>query len=212
MDRIDKICSYIDPCESFADVGCDHGYCTLYALKRGLCKSAIISDVSAKSLQKAEKLLAAYIKGGGCRSVCCDGLEDIPRDIGQVLIAGMGGIEIVKILENAFIPEKFIFQPMKNAPYLREYLIARGCKITDDDIFRDGKFYFIIKGQSSGGTPKYSKEELFFGRNSMRNPLIREYAAEELAKLENYLVACPKNSDTQKIKEQISLLKDITSL
>ncbi|MDE6790851.1 MAG: class I SAM-dependent methyltransferase, partial [Clostridia bacterium] len=78
MGRIEILCSYIDNCQSFADVGCDHGYCTEYALKSGKCKSAIIADVSAKCLAKAEKLLSGYIMRGVCRSVCCDGLSGIP--------------------------------------------------------------------------------------------------------------------------------------
>ena len=74
MDRIQIICSYLKPCYTFADVACDHGYCAEYMLKNDLCRKAVISDVSAKSLEKAEKLLSGYIENGRCRSVCCDGL------------------------------------------------------------------------------------------------------------------------------------------
>ena len=56
--RIDTLCSFLTPAKVFADVGCDHGYCTEYMLKNGLCEKAIFSDVSKGSLAKAEKLLA----------------------------------------------------------------------------------------------------------------------------------------------------------
>ena len=55
--RLKKLCALLERCERFVDVGCDHGYCTKYMLEGGLCNSAVISDVSAKSLSKAEKLL-----------------------------------------------------------------------------------------------------------------------------------------------------------
>ncbi|MDE6557986.1 MAG: class I SAM-dependent methyltransferase, partial [Clostridia bacterium] len=143
MGRIEILCSYIDDCDSFADVGCDHGYCTEYALKSGKCNRAVIADISAKCLKKAETLLVSFIKSGRCTSVCCDGLAGISEDIDEVLIAGMGGEEIIKILSEGFIPKKFILQPMKNAPKLRKFLLDNGCKITADDSFKDDTYYFI---------------------------------------------------------------------
>lgn len=209
MGRIEILCSYIDNCQSFADVGCDHGYCTQYALKSGKCKSAIIADVSAKCLAKAEKLLSEYIKSGVCRSVCCDGLSDIPERTEQVLIAGMGGEEIIKILSQGFIPRKFILQPMKNAPKLREFLLARGCKITADDIFRNDKFYFVIKGERGGGTSAYSQSQLFFGRDSLNNPVLKEYAQAELEKRQRHLLSCTDGLARKKILEDINLLTEV---
>ncbi|MGN1060623.1 MAG: tRNA (adenine(22)-N(1))-methyltransferase [Candidatus Coproplasma sp.] len=205
MGRIEEICSYIDECESFADVGCDHGYCTLHALKSGKCKTAVISDLSAKSLSKAERLLEKYIAEGRCKSVCGDGLEGVDRECELVLIAGMGGMEIIKILTEGFIPRRFIFQPMKNAEELRGFLIESGCKITVDDIFCDGKYYFIIKGEKSGGTKEYGKEELAFGRDSLKNPVFKEFAEEEIKKLSAFKL-------TLALEEKINFIKKAASL
>ncbi|MDE7163498.1 MAG: class I SAM-dependent methyltransferase [Clostridia bacterium] len=209
MGRIEILCSYLDYCDSFADVGCDHGYCTQYALKSGKCKSAIIADVSAKCLAKAEKLLSDYIRSGVCRSVCCDGLADIPEQTGQVLIAGMGGEEIIKILSQGFIPHKFVLQPMKNVPKLRQFLLEHGCKITADDIFRDDKFYFVIKGERDGGASSYSQSQLFFGRDSLNNPVLKEYAQAELDKRQRHLLSCTDELARKKIIEEINLLTEV---
>ena len=209
MGRIEYLCSLIDPCASFADVGCDHGYCSLHVLRAGKCKDVIISDVSAKCLQKAEKLLSDFIVRGWCRAVRCDGLREIPENTEQILVAGMGGEEIIKILSEAFLPRKFIFQPMKNAEKLRAYLIERGCKITLDDIFKDGKFYFVIKGERGGGTAPYSETELQLGRDALKNPLIKDYAREELLKKERYLTQCGESYQREKILEQIKILTEI---
>lgn len=208
MDRIEHICSYISPCESFADVGCDHGYCSLHALKSGKCKKAYISDISAKSLSKAEALLKEYIDEGVCFSVCGDGLAGIPRDTEQVLIAGMGGMEIIKILKEGFIPRKFIFQPMKNADKLRTYLIECGCSITADDIFFDGKYYFIIKGERTGGTAPYSAAQLFLGRDSLNNPVLRGYISEQLEKERAHLNSCAAANQRTEILARINLLNE----
>lgn len=187
MDRISTICSYLEKCNTFADVGCDHGYCSQYMLKNNLCEVAVISDVSAKSLKKAELLLDEYINAGKCRAVCCDGLRAV-GNVEQLLIAGMGGEEIVKILKEGYIPEKFVFQPMKNAELLRKYLLENGCSLIVDDIFfRDGKFYFIIKGRFDGMRQSYTAAQLAFGRHSLQNPVFKEFLNGEINKLKRYL-------------------------
>jgi len=187
--RINTICSELDECESFADIGCDHGYCAQYMLDRCLCERAIISDISPKSLKKAEELLKRYIIEGTLTSVCCDGLSEIPEYTDEVLIAGLGGHEITEILKRGFIPGKFILQPMKNTEELRRYLVGAGCKIISDYTFRDGKFYDIIKGEREGGAEKYSADEYEFGRDNIRNKLsdFKAYIQVSIDKVHTYM-------------------------
>ncbi|MDE6585892.1 MAG: class I SAM-dependent methyltransferase [Clostridia bacterium] len=167
MDRIKKLCSYLESCTTFADVGCDHGYCTEYMLKNNLCARAVISDISDKCLDKAKTLLKDYIQNGQVSSVCCFGLEDISKDTELVLIAGMGGEEIVSILKNSFIPRKFVFQPMKNCRAVREYLLSSGAEITADEVFESGgKFYFVLKGTREGNKTAYTDCQLDYGLNT----------------------------------------------
>ena len=116
--RIDTLCALLDKVKTFADVGCDHGYFSEYMLENGLCEKAILSDVSKGSLAKAETLLAPYIRQGRAISVLGDGFYGVPSDVDEVLIAGMGGSEIVSILSNekhGFMPKRFVFQPMHDA-------------------------------------------------------------------------------------------------
>ena len=215
MDRVDLLCAYLDECRTLADVGCDHGYCTLTAFKSGKCECAIISDVSAKCLAKAEKLLSQYVSEGKCKAVVCDGLKDIPRSVDQALIAGMGGEEIIKILKEGFIPEKFVLQPMKNADKLRRFLIDSDCRIIEDDVFTDGKFfYFVIKGTRprdgiAGVKESYSELELKFGRDSLKNPLLKSYAEAELKKRRGHLNGCTNRDTIKTILHDISLYEEV---
>lgn len=210
MDRIAKICSYLDECKSFADVACDHGYCAQYMLKNGLCESAVVSDISEKSLSKARSLLAEYISSGKCTAVCCDGLDGIAATYEQVLIAGIGGEEIVKILRNAYIPKSFIFQPMKNAEILRAYLLENGCEMTADDIFTDGKnYYFIIKGKGSGKRSDYSAAQIKYGRDSFSNDVFYAYLKEELAKKKSYLLRDMTGKSREELKKEIYYIEGV---
>ena len=169
--RLAAVCGELEKCDTFADVGCDHGYCTLYMLEKGLCRTAQISDISAKSLKKAQALLSAYIADGRVRPVVCDGLAGIDRGTEQVLIAGMGGEEIVKILSDGFLPPKLVLQPMKNAEKVRAFLLGRGYALLRDHTFyADKKFYDLIKAVKGGKQEEYNKDMLSFGRENILSP------------------------------------------
>ena len=171
--RIDTLCSLLVAAETFADVGCDHGYCSEYMLKSGLCRRAILSDISKGSLAKAESLLAPYIRGGMAVSVLGDGFKGVPKDTDEVLIAGMGGSEIVSILSDGkfgFIPKRFVFQPMHDTEKLRRYLVENGGYIERDFTFEDGKFYdVLVGGRVDGNAEKqtYTDGEFEFGKENL---------------------------------------------
>lgn len=188
--RIDTLCSLLKKADVFADVGCDHGYCSEYMLKNGLCNKAILSDISKGSLQKAETLLSEYVKEGRAVSVLGDGFYGIGKDVDEVLIAGMGGSEIVSILSDGkygFMPKRFVFQPMHDSEKLRRYILENGGYIERDFTFEDGKFYDVIVGGRGGNTPPYSLEEYEFGRENLR-----EYPAAFVKRIKKLL----KNVET----------------
>ena len=171
--RIQTLCSLLAPAEVFADVGCDHGYCTQYILENELCKKAIFSDVSKGSLQKAESLLASFVEDGRATAVLGDGFYGVPSTVDEVLIAGMGGSEILSILtdeKHGFLPKSFVFQPMLNADKLRRWLIENGAYITRDFTFQDGKYYDVICGRRlADGEAKqtYTEMEIEFGKENL---------------------------------------------
>lgn len=170
--RIDTLCGLLTPARSFADVGCDHGYCSEYVLQNGLCDNVIFSDISKGSLQKAQRLLARYVLDGKAKPVLGGGFYGVPKDTEEVLIAGMGGSEIVGILSDkkyGFIPERFVVQPMHDAEKLRKYLLDNGGYIQRDYTFFDKKYYDVIVGvKAKNGTAQtYTALELEFGKENL---------------------------------------------
>lgn len=211
MDRIKKLYTYLSPCKTFADVGCDHGYCTQYMFRHSLCEKAIISDISEKCLNKAQKLLKDYIAQGKCIPVCCFGLEKIEKSADLVLIAGMGGEEITAILNAAYIPENFVLQPMRNVREVREFLLSNNAEITRDDVFESGgKYYFVICGKKSGNKSEYTAAELQYGKGDVGGAL-GGYLKEELLKKQEYLTRNLSDTSRVQILEQINYIKGILS-
>lgn len=171
--RIDALCALLEKTDVFADVGCDHGYCTEYMLKNGLCERAIFSDISKGSLAKAEKLLSAFVVAGRATPVLGNGFFGVPKDVGEVLIAGMGGSEIVGILSDkthGFIPKRFVFQPMHDSEKLRRYILEQGGYIERDFTFQDDKFYDVLVGGMAENktTLAYTDAEYAFGRENLQ--------------------------------------------
>lgn len=198
--RIEKILGLISPCKTFVDVGCDHGYVTKAVIDKGLCERAIITDISEKCLNKARRLLSKEIENGSVVSVVTDGLKGV-KDADQVLIAGMGGEEIVKIIcESAFLPEKFVLQPMKNTKKVRLTLLEKGYKLEKDFVFYSGRKYYdlilAVRGEDS-----YTEEELEFGRTNLieRSQDFKRRIREELEKINGYLGCGNLSSSSQQI-------------
>ena len=197
--RLEKIFSYLTSCEYLADVGCDHGYIAKLALDSGIAKKVCVSDISEKSLNKAINLLSDY-GDEKVFSVVSDGLELVPNTVDQVLIAGMGGEEIVKILSSShFLPKKLVLSPMKNGEKVRKLLIELGYEIVHDTIFSDGdKFYFLITADF-GGKSVYTDMELEFGKESLKSKVLVLYLDQKIANLEK---SFDKKSEKQKEKIQ----------
>ena len=171
--RIQILCSLLTPAKVFADVGCDHGYCTEYMLKNGLCERAIFSDVSKGSLAKAEKLLAPFVQEGRAVGVLGDGFYGVSADVDEVLIAGMGGSGIVSILsdkKHGFLPKRFVFQPMHDSEKLRRYILENGGYLQRDYTFEDGKFYDVLVGGVRGegqSAQVYTDAAYEFGKENL---------------------------------------------
>ena len=208
-ERVAHICSLLPRCEVFADVGCDHGYMAEYMLKNGLCTRAYVTDISAKSLHKAEILLKDYIDDGKCFPIVCDGLSALPEAPDLVLIAGLGGEEIVKILRESYLPANFCFQPMKNSEKLRRYLVACGAKISRDFMFSDGKKYYdVILGKHGGDA--YSEREFRYGRDNLKgNPTFLNFVKEEIQKTGERLGKTSKVTSRLTLSARLKELKEI---
>ncbi len=187
-DRLETIFSYLTPCKVFADIGCDHGYMARAMVESGKCKKFIISDVSAKCLQKAKTLLKEYIDNGVGNAVVSNGFDKV-GECDLALIAGMGGEEIVGILLRAkLLPERLVLQPMKNCDKVRVACLSLGYKfITDVVFFAEEKFYDLMVLER--GKESLTAEQIEFGKTNLelRPKTFTDRLKIRLDKLKKYL-------------------------
>ena len=207
-DRIGEIVNAIPVSEIFADVGCDHGYVAKEMLKRGKCRFAVASDISAKCLDKAKRLLSEEIKDGKAICVVSDGFEGI-NGVDTALIAGMGGEEIISILKKAEeLPENLVLQPMKNCDRVRKFAVSVGYRIEKDYVFAsDGKFYDLIVLKR--GEDFLTDEETEFGRTNLISPSedFVKMLTVEAGKLIAYAERSPEDKKKVLLKKAERLLK-----
>jgi tRNA A22 N-methylase len=95
-----------------------------------------------------------------------DGLGDSrpgPDDV--VVIAGMGGIEIIRILQDRQVRcKELVLQPQRSTPELRTFLSTNGYRIRDERLIKDrGKFYIIMHVVYTGETLVLTPSERYLG-------------------------------------------------
>lgn len=140
-----------------ADVGCDHGFVSIYLYENKIAPKVYAMDLREGPLQRArehieEKGFSDYIE-----TRLSDGLEALAAGEAETLIcAGMGGRLMAEILskghEKAAMMRELILQPQSELRYFRWFLRQSGFVIVKEDIIKeDGKFYPIIKAVYSGG-------------------------------------------------------------
>lgn len=200
--RLNYIVNAVPKCNVLADVGCDHGYVGIEALIRGVANEIVFADISATCLQKARTNCPAGLERQ-TSFVCQDGLGDIRCDV--AVICGMGGLEILSILNNAKqLPGAIVLQPMRNIVDTRKY-VAEHYSITIDATVFDGKFYSVIVGERLGTkTRELTELEREFGLTNMTNPSqdFIEYLHHEQTKLTSILSGC----NAENVSERLALV------
>lgn len=150
-NRLSALASLVSKGHRLADIGTDHGYIPIYLCQTGIIPSAIAMDIGKGPLQQA----TAHIKQQGLssriRTRLSDGLTALqPGEADTILIAGMGGGLVMKILSQGTHAltgsEELILQPQSEIAQVRAYLRTHGFRILEEEmILEDGKYYPMMK-------------------------------------------------------------------
>lgn len=147
-NRLLACIEYVNPGDRVADIGCDHGYLSIYLLKEGIAKSVIASDVNKLPLQSAMANAIKYGVKDKINFYQSDGVRSIPREFDVLICAGMGADTMISILEAApWLKDRqyrLILQCQSRRSALREYLYANGYCIVRETLAQDGKFIYPV--------------------------------------------------------------------
>lgn len=136
------------------DVGCDHGFVSIYLVQQKICPKVIAMDVKAGPLQRAREHIQEYGLEDYIPTRLSDGLsaikpEEAEDSIDGAIIAGMGGRLVVKILSDSLDKVRkmsyLVLQPQSELAFVRKWLRQQELFITDEDmVLEDGKYYPVL--------------------------------------------------------------------
>lgn len=134
-----------------ADVGCDHGYVSIYLIQSGIASSAVAMDVRQGPLSGASDNIREYGLLDVITTRLSDGLKELKKgETDSLIIAGMGGKLMMRLVKEGNLKElgirTAVLQPQSDISEFRAFLRDEGFFITDEKmILEDGKYYFPMK-------------------------------------------------------------------
>lgn len=169
--RLKAVEKLLLPGNRLADIGCDHGYLCIDAVRSGLFSSATAADIHSGPLEKArENIEESQLND---RISCClsDGFSSLEPNFDCAVICGMGGLLIRDILkqgkEKWLSAKQLLLGPHSETEELRKWIL----KDTPFSIFREcvvkdaGKYYVLLdvrpENEPDASLPKLCRDPLF---------------------------------------------------
>ncbi|MFA7376620.1 MAG: class I SAM-dependent methyltransferase [Acholeplasmataceae bacterium] len=211
MNRIDTLASLTKGIDTLLDIGTDHGYLIVKALKEGFINQAIAADLNSGPLSQAMK----NIKNEGLNEkvsfIKSNGFESIDQPFDGVCIAGMGMHLISEILSQPHKKaDKYILQSNTRVFELRSYLSSNGFKIVDEKVVYDKHYYVIVVAIKEKESLNY--EDLLLGPVLKHDKNAIKYYQKEMNKLKTILSYVDSDKKNQLIKELDILQKRVEIL
>ncbi|MDE6656426.1 MAG: class I SAM-dependent methyltransferase [Anaeroplasmataceae bacterium] len=214
MDRLKRIASFCQGSKVVCDIGCDHAYALMLAIKEYGVEKGIAADIAEGPLLNAKKTIEEYHLEKQIKTILSDGFAAIERDaFDTAILAGMGGILMCDILKRA-LPKlknkKLILEANSDTYRIRSLLSSNGFSIVAEDALYDhGKYYEILVFEE--GNSNYDPLDITYGpylRKTKPEAFIKYYQK----KLEFLSSILPQIQDRKEREEKLSLLKEIQAI
>lgn len=218
--RLEAVASLVEEGNRVVDVGTDHGYIPIYLIETGKIPKAIGMDINKGPLDRA----AANIKRHGLedkiKTRLSDGILKLKKDeVDTVVIAGMGGNLIVKILtegkEVLKSIKELVLSPQSDISLVRKYLQEEEFSIQEENMIKeDGKYYLMMKVVHGKKELKDPEVFLTYGEDLLKksNAILHEFLLKEEKKcsiIEKELLKQTSEQGILRLKVMRQKLKNI---
>ena len=218
--RLAAVAGLVPPGARVADIGCDHGYLSLYLTESGTAAHCIASDVREGPLSAAKENVRASGLEGSIELRLGDGLSGIaPEETDCVILAGMGGDTMREILQAApWIADgthTLVLQPQSHTDTLRLWLSGQGFAITAERVVHDrGHLYVTFRAEWDGkgdGTPlcPYFSPALLALPAEERDPYVARVFAGLEKRLEGLRVADGREEEAAELAAHIEYIRKL---
>ncbi len=203
--RLASLVPFFTDKDKVVDVGCDHGYLSIYLKENNLVESVIASDVNEKALSFA----IDNIKESGLDipTVISDGIDDIDlREVNCIVMSGMGTATILHILEDKDKLKhinKIIVQSNNNHDILRKQMNKKGYYLNNEvAVYDRGKWYLSMLFVKS--SKRNTDLEIEYGL--LTNHDYIRFMVDKLVRINNRI---PDLEDREENNKKIYHLKEI---
>lgn len=151
--RLKAVADMVTLGKRVCDVGCDHGWVSIYLIEQGISERAIAMDINRGPLERAGQHIRERNLEGYIETRLSDGIRELRAgEADTLIIAGMGGRLMKDIISAEPIKtagfQELILQPQSEIPEFRCFLRSAGYMVGAEEIvFEDDKYYFIMKVQ-----------------------------------------------------------------
>lgn len=207
--RLTAVAGFVTKGNRLADIGTDHGYVPIYLVEKGIIPEAIAMDINEGPLERAKEHINEYGFNDKIKVRLSDGLAKLKEnEADTVLIAGMGGNLMVRILENGRdvleSVKELVLSPHSEINLVREYLCENNYEIIDESmVFDGGKYYTIIKAVKGTDVLPYDNIQKVYGRFLVygEHKVFTDYVDNEKRKLDELIDVLGRNqSEGAKIR------------
>ncbi len=215
--RLRLVASFVPEGSWIADIGTDHGYLPIYLSQKGAIRGALAADVREGPLSRAREHIEACRESLSCpiETRLSDGLLQIrPEEADTVIIAGMGGELVLRILREGShmwnSVADWILSPQSDLYKVRRFLAEQGFAIRDEAMIRDeGKFYTVLRVQR--GAMRYESPAWYrFGGLliARRDPVLRDYLGRERRRVTEILAGLGRERAPGELLEELSWIEE----
>ena len=200
-----------------ADIGSDHGKLMIALFNDGRIPKGYAVENKKGPYERLVKALKEVNIDEDVVPLFSDGISELPPSVGTIVLAGMGGDTILKILldhkENLKNVQTIIIDAHTNTPKLRKEISELGFIIADEKMVEeDGIYYEIVKFIRSD-IALYSDKDIEFGPilRMEKSPLFKQKYEARIKEIERLLTnkALPENKINVLCEEKSKLLNII---
>ena len=226
--RMKKIAEMVSA-KRVADIGCDHGFVSIYLIKEKDVDHVFAMDINDGPLKRAYEHVNEYGLTNRIEVIKSDGAKAIkPGEADGAVIAGMGGRLTERIILDSIDVfqkmDEMILSPQSEIDHVRRFLIQNGFDILDEDMVLDeSKFYVIIKCSYDASVKRQIDDvQALYGPVLIekKHPVLIDYLNERLIKLEDIVKRIDEGTEqksdkkrarTDEVNGEIELIRGLLS-
>ena len=201
---------------TLADIGTDHAILLAELVKTGKIKQGIGVEIAQGPYQRAVANIELWGLTLQLQMRMGDGLAPLaPGEATACAIAGMGGLAIIRILEQHLVRaqemEWLLLQPMTGERQLRYFLQEHDWKIVEEELVEERGLIYQIMRVQGGYMPELKEEEAEFGPCLLAggHPLLGTLLAQRIKELQGIVSALARASSEESQRKKRELLEQI---